>query len=123
MKRARLFIICLLPQSHAKPLKHLQFAILVGLTFVCFGPAYTTILLDLYGGRNLSSGAGPVLMNWYCGYVLLLGINGIGVWGWGTIGEMAYGATDYLLFFCVVQQIITLFPRPPPSLLFQENAL
>lgn len=57
----------------------LKFGALVGLTFVAFGPAYTAILLDIYGGRNLSAGIGPYLLAWYCVYVLTMALNGIGV--------------------------------------------
>eukprot|EP00123_Amoebidium_parasiticum_P021819 comp7428_c1_seq1/m.3099 comp7428_c1_seq1/g.3099 ORF comp7428_c1_seq1/g.3099 comp7428_c1_seq1/m.3099 type:complete len:574 (-) comp7428_c1_seq1:73-1794(-) len=56
----------------------LKFGLLVGLVFVCYGPSYTRILLDLYGGSNLSAGTGPYLLSWYCVYVLLLALNGVG---------------------------------------------
>jgi oligosaccharide translocation protein RFT1 len=57
----------------------LKLGLLIGLTFVAFGPAYTHILLDLYGGRNLSAGIGPYLLAWYCVYVLAMALNGIGM--------------------------------------------
>ncbi|KNC75655.1 hypothetical protein SARC_11824 [Sphaeroforma arctica JP610] len=55
----------------------LKFVGILGLVFVCFGPSYTTILLDMYGGQAISIGIGPALLSWYCLYVLVLGINGI----------------------------------------------
>eukprot|EP01134_Creolimax_fragrantissima_P002325 CFRG2325T1 len=55
----------------------LKFSIILGLVFVSFGPPYTTILLDIYGGHTISTGVGPSLLSWYCLYVLLLGVNGI----------------------------------------------
>ena len=40
----------------------LKFVILVGLTFLVFGYAYSFLLLDIYGGTTLSSGEGKLLL-------------------------------------------------------------
>ncbi|XP_074643284.1 man(5)GlcNAc(2)-PP-dolichol translocation protein RFT1-like isoform X2 [Tubulanus polymorphus] len=48
----------------------------IGLTIFTFGYAYSYLLLHIYGGVILSSGTGPVLLKWYCLYVLVIAING-----------------------------------------------
>lgn len=50
---------------------------LIGFIILVFGQPYSYLALDLYGGSLLSSGAGPLLLRWYCLYVLLLAVNGI----------------------------------------------
>ncbi|XP_031570734.1 protein RFT1 homolog [Actinia tenebrosa] len=55
----------------------LKFMVLIGLTIVVFGYAYSFLLLDIYGGTTLSGGEGPSLLRWYCLYVLIIAINGI----------------------------------------------
>ncbi|XP_006876121.1 PREDICTED: protein RFT1 homolog [Chrysochloris asiatica] len=55
----------------------LKLALLTGLTIAVFGFAYSQLALDIYGGAMLSSGSGPVLLRFYCLYVLLLAINGV----------------------------------------------
>ena len=55
----------------------LRFVLLAALTILSFGYGYSHLALDLYGGRLLSSGAGPSLLRWYCLYVLLLAVNGV----------------------------------------------
>lgn len=50
---------------------------LIGCIILVFGQPYAYLALDLYGGSLLSSGAGPLLLRWYCLYVLLLAVNGI----------------------------------------------
>ncbi|XP_020030841.2 man(5)GlcNAc(2)-PP-dolichol translocation protein RFT1 [Castor canadensis] len=55
----------------------LKLALLAGLTITVFGFAYSQLALDIYGGTMLSSGSGPVLLRFYCLYVLLLAINGV----------------------------------------------
>ncbi|XP_071784262.1 man(5)GlcNAc(2)-PP-dolichol translocation protein RFT1-like [Asterias amurensis] len=54
----------------------LKCVVLIGLTNVVFGYAYSYLLLDIYGGSLLSSGSGPSLLRWYCFYVLLIAVNG-----------------------------------------------
>lgn len=54
----------------------LKLVILVGSIILVFGYAYSYLALDLYGGTILSSGSGPMLLRWYCLYVLVIAING-----------------------------------------------
>lgn len=54
----------------------LKLVILVGTIILVFGYAYSYLALDLYGGTILSSGSGPMLLRWYCLYVLVIAING-----------------------------------------------
>ena len=50
----------------------------VGLLFACFGPAYAGLLLRLlYGERWGEATEAPAALAWYCGYVLLLALNGV----------------------------------------------
>lgn len=51
--------------------------VLLGITILVFGYAYSFLLLDIYGGSMLSSYPGPMLLRWFCIYVLLLAVNGI----------------------------------------------
>ncbi|KAG2470416.1 SMBT1 protein, partial [Polypterus senegalus] len=55
----------------------LKLVLLIGLTIMVFGYAYSHLLLDIYGGSLLSSGSGPGLLRVYCLYVLLLAVNGV----------------------------------------------
>ena len=75
----------------------LKLVLLIALTILSFGYAYSFLALDLYGGSLLSGGAGPGLLRWFCVYVLLLAVNGVTEcfvfasmsqthvdrWGWG----------------------------------------
>ncbi|XP_033104445.1 protein RFT1 homolog [Anneissia japonica] len=54
----------------------LKCVVLIGITILVFGYAYSFLLLDLYAGTLLSSGTGPLLLRCYCMYVLLIAING-----------------------------------------------
>ena len=58
-------------------LKLFRFVIIIGLVFATFSPAYSRLLLHLYGGAMLSSGDAPFLLQCYSLYVLLLALNGI----------------------------------------------
>ena len=55
----------------------LKLVLLIALTILSFGYAYSFLALDLYGGSLLSGGAGPGLLRWFCVYVLLLAVNGV----------------------------------------------
>ncbi|XP_064632920.1 protein RFT1 homolog isoform X2 [Lineus longissimus] len=55
----------------------LTLVVLIGVTFLAFGYPYSYLLLDIYGGENLSSGSGPTLLRWYCVYVLIIAVNGV----------------------------------------------
>ena len=55
----------------------LKLVLLIALVIVSFGYAYSYLALDIYGGNLLSGGTGPVLLKWYCVYVLLLAVNGV----------------------------------------------
>ncbi|XP_062578377.1 protein RFT1 homolog isoform X3 [Saccostrea cucullata] len=50
---------------------------LIGSVILVFGQSYAFLALDLYGGSLLSAGTGPLLLRWYCLYVLVLAVNGI----------------------------------------------
>ena len=50
---------------------------LVGLVFVCFGPPYARVLFDLVYGARWTHTSAPVALSWYCGYVLLMAVNGV----------------------------------------------
>ncbi|XP_076804473.1 man(5)GlcNAc(2)-PP-dolichol translocation protein RFT1-like [Clavelina lepadiformis] len=54
----------------------LRLVVLIGSTILAFGLPYSYLLLDLYGGTILSSGTGPLLLKFYCLYVLVIAING-----------------------------------------------
>ena len=55
----------------------LKFVLLVALTILSFGFSYSRLALDVYGGSLLSGGEGPMLLQWYCVYVLVLAVNGV----------------------------------------------
>ncbi|KAG9483834.1 hypothetical protein GDO78_009646 [Eleutherodactylus coqui] len=55
----------------------LKLVTMIGLLIIAFGYAYSQLALDIYGGPLLSAGSGPVLLRFYCLYVLLLAINGV----------------------------------------------
>lgn len=62
----------------AQTLTHLlKFVVIVALTILAFGYAYSTLALDLYGGSVLSEGEGPWLLWCYCVYVMFLAVNGV----------------------------------------------
>lgn len=59
-------------------LKHLLRAMfLIGCIILVFGNSYAYLLLDIYGGKTISEGSGPLLLQWFCVYVLVLAVNGI----------------------------------------------
>ncbi|KAI6652177.1 Protein RFT1-like [Oopsacas minuta] len=58
-------------------LKLFRFVVIIGLIFTTFSPAYSHLLLHLYGGRMLSDSEAPFLLKCYSVYVLLLALNGI----------------------------------------------
>nr|CAG4651756.1 EOG090X04LH [Triops cancriformis] len=51
--------------------------LLIGLTILTFGFAYSHLLLQLYGGHTLSESPGPTLLRTHCACVLLLALNGV----------------------------------------------
>ena len=59
-------------------LKLFRFVIIIGFVFATFSPAYSRLLLHLYGGGMLSGGQAPFLLKCYSLYVLLLALNGMG---------------------------------------------
>ncbi|KAL1117181.1 hypothetical protein AAG570_004508 [Ranatra chinensis] len=54
----------------------LRFVVSVGVAVVCFGQAYSRLLLALYGGTGLAEGVGPMLLRTHCLAILLLALNG-----------------------------------------------
>eukprot|EP00794_Sanderia_malayensis_P003237 gene3237-3718_t len=55
----------------------LKFVSLVGYIIMVFGFSYSYLLLDIYGGKLLILNEGPLLLRWYCVYVLIIAMNGI----------------------------------------------
>lgn len=55
----------------------LKLVILVALVILTFGYSYSFLLLDIYGGTNLTSEDGHWLLRTYCMYVLFLAVNGV----------------------------------------------
>ncbi|KAJ8308955.1 hypothetical protein KUTeg_013829 [Tegillarca granosa] len=61
----------------SKLLQHLlKIVSLIGSIIIVFGFSYSYLALDIYGGSVLSSGSGPLLLRWYCLYVLVIAVNG-----------------------------------------------
>ena len=58
-------------------LKLFRFVVIIGFVFATFSPAYSRLLLHLYGGGMLSGSEAPFLLKCYSLYVLLLAVNGI----------------------------------------------
>ncbi|ESO89985.1 hypothetical protein LOTGIDRAFT_234090 [Lottia gigantea] len=54
----------------------LKIVTLIGCIILTFGYTYSYLALHLYGGTILTVGSGPVLLKWYCLYVLVIAING-----------------------------------------------
>lgn len=55
----------------------LKFCSLIGLTFICFGPAYSYSLLRIVYGVRWSETNAPMVLSLYCVYVFFMAINGI----------------------------------------------
>ncbi|KAK6989439.1 Oligosaccharide translocation protein rft1 [Biomphalaria glabrata] len=49
---------------------------LIGAIILVFGYSNAYLALHLYGGEILSTGSGPLLLRWYCLYVLFIAVNG-----------------------------------------------
>jgi len=54
----------------------LRFVTLIGLTFVAFGPGYSRTVIHVLYGSKYSDTDAPVVLAFFCGYILLLAING-----------------------------------------------
>jgi len=50
---------------------------LLGLVFCCLGPAYVPTLLLVLPGERWATREAESTLCWYCGYIFLLGLNGI----------------------------------------------
>lgn len=50
---------------------------LIGTMFVCFGTAYSHLLIHVLYGSVWSSTSAPATLSWYCVYVLFMAVNGI----------------------------------------------
>ena len=55
----------------------LKVVLIIGLTFISFGPNYSFVLLDLLYGNVWSRTAAPAVLSWYCVYILFIALNGI----------------------------------------------
>jgi len=55
----------------------LKCMLLVGMTFMAFGPNYAYLLLDMLYGERYSHTEAPTILAAYCFYVALMAINGI----------------------------------------------
>ena len=87
----------------------LKIVLLLGLTILVFGYAYSFLLLDLYGGSLLSSGIGPTLLKWFCVYVLLIAING--TTECFAFATMSQSAVDRYYFLLILHHMVKLFMR------------
>lgn len=54
----------------------LSIVLLVGLTFISFGPSYAHLLFQLLYGEKWSETAAPKVLGYYCAYILLIAVNG-----------------------------------------------
>lgn len=54
----------------------LRVVLSVGLVVVCFGQAYSRLVLLLYGGPTLAEGLAPLLLRAHSLAILLLALNG-----------------------------------------------
>ncbi len=45
--------------------------------FVSFGPRFSFIFIDLLYGAKWASTNAPTLLSYYCGYILVIGVNGV----------------------------------------------
>ncbi|XP_078310387.1 man(5)GlcNAc(2)-PP-dolichol translocation protein RFT1-like isoform X3 [Crassostrea virginica] len=84
---------------------------LIGCIILVFGQSYAFLALDLYGGSLLSSGAGPLLLRWYCLYVLVLAVNGITECFFFSImsKEQIDSYNNKMLLFSVILLVSSLF--------------
>jgi oligosaccharide translocation protein RFT1 len=55
----------------------MRFVVLVGLLFATFGANYAYVVVDTLLGAKWSSTSAPTVLAAYCGYVLLLALNGM----------------------------------------------
>eukprot|EP00736_Rhodelphis_marinus_P006550 Rmarinus@m.12372 len=55
----------------------LKILVYIGLVFACFGPSYCGLLLRLLYGDRWTSGAATNVLSTYCGYILIMGANGV----------------------------------------------
>ena len=56
---------------------YLRYMTLFGLTVLIFGYSYSHLLLNIYGGSNLSSGIGHILLRAHCLFVFFMALNGV----------------------------------------------
>lgn len=49
---------------------------LIGLAAVAFGPQNSSTLLRILYSKSWSNTDAPVVLSWYCGYILVLALNG-----------------------------------------------
>lgn len=54
----------------------LRFVVSLGLVALCFGQAYSRLVLLLYGGTSMAEGLAPLLLRAHCLAILLLAVNG-----------------------------------------------
>lgn len=89
----------------------------VGLTFACYAPAYTHLLLRiLYGNTISNKTSAPFALAWYCIYVLFMAINGMleaFIQGTASLADITqynqwmFGFT--LVYMCSVLYLLPLF--------------
>lgn len=48
-----------------------------GLVIISFGPSYSYTLLKLLYGERRSDGEAPVILRYYCFYIISLAMNGL----------------------------------------------
>ncbi|XP_010486630.1 PREDICTED: protein RFT1 homolog [Camelina sativa] len=54
----------------------LKFVILIGLTFMAFGPSYSYSFIRLLYGKKWSDGEASLALQFYCFYIIVLAMNG-----------------------------------------------
>lgn len=54
----------------------LRLMVVLGLCFVCFGPAYSHFVIDFLYTAKYSETEAPRVLAWYCVYILLVAVNG-----------------------------------------------
>lgn len=77
---------------------------LLGLLVAAFGPAYSYTLLRLMYGPRWSDTDAPQVLGYYCGYVLVLAVNGegLGTWLSPALLLLLLDAAEVLQGCCVV---------------------
>ena len=89
---------------------------LVGLTFVAFGPGFVHLFLHVLYGATWSSTSAPYTLGWYCVYVFFMATNGVCeafVQGTSTAAGIAkynrWMVVFSIVYMCTVCSLLPLF--------------